>query len=150
MTSWTAIQAHCKELFGFTPSMLQVRLWWFGRRGNGMGTLSLARKQWAIREIAPWDVIIKLALSYMAEQKNIRSKKLTKEEVCRFIYFLLWKSDQVRISEARDKKGKVFIGQTFWGYAAEHRSMFITIVSKRGEKSMRQTMKKILASLEDE
>jgi len=148
MTSWTAIEAKCRELFGYTPSKRQLTFWWFGSMSHSLNKDRRERKEWIIREVGPWDVVIKLALRYTQDKGGFTPKTAVPEDINRFVYYLLWKSKVNRYAEAYDKKGKLFWAPTFWQWAIEHRDTYKPVLSQKGRQGMKR-MKDVLQQLGD-
>lgn len=146
MTTWTSIADKAHEYFGFRPDMVQMRMWWFGAVKKPQAE-KYAAKNWAMREIGEWDVVIKLAMLYTWQMKDKANKKMSTDEICSFVYWLLWHSPQVRVMEAKDKNGKVFMGLTFWGWAVENRKKFSPVVSAGGIKKIKQALKNMMEVL---
>lgn len=144
-TSWTSVQKHCYKLFGYYPNYNQLRFWWFGTISAKRPDLAL-RKTWGVREVNEWDVVIKLALDYAAKEGNLTTP-YKEGDVSRFVYYLLWKSEQVRNNEAKNKKGETFYGQSFWGWAIERRNNYDPFINKTGAKNMKSNARKFLQKM---
>lgn len=144
-TSWTSVQKHCKSIFGFYPTYGQLRFWWFGNMANKNPQFAV-RKMWATREINEWDVIIKLALDYAGKEGNLTTP-YKEGDVNRFVYWLLWKTEQKRFVEAIDKKNIKFNAQSFWGWAVEHRRDYEPFVNKTNMNTMKSSARKLLQKM---
>jgi len=147
-TSFEKIQSLALLNFGRDPGMSQVRMWWFGcSRGKNRDYQS--RIEWPQREVGPWEVVIKLAIRYTREMVAKSGRRWDDGQIWSFIYWLLWKSELVKLEKRTGPTGD-FMGQTFWGWAAERRNSEAPTIGKKARRDFVKALKNALKSMEDE
>lgn len=143
-TSFTVIAREAQERFGEAPSMLQVRLWWFGQTRGGMTPERQAHRRHVEREVGPWEVVIRLALRYANNAfKECRDPNF----IYRNVYTLIW-SDFKTTVKAKNKKGEEFMGRTWWMYAVEHRYQLEPTVGKRSTQNMQAGLNEFVRQMQ--
>lgn len=145
--SWKEIQEHCKRRFGFYPALWQVRLWWFGSR-KAADDEKLFHKTRVEQEFGAWDVVIRLCMDYAFETvKKTHAKSWNSEEVCRFVYHLLWSKFERSKTVRRRSDGKMINAATWWTWALERRGKYEPVIAERGLLNMRQGFRKLVDSM---
>lgn len=142
-TIFTSIQAHCKRHFGVEPSMMQMRLWYFGQ-SRGKNPKDRQNHKIRICEIiAEWDVIIKLAMDYTKSVVVKSKRKWNDDEIFSFVYYLIW-SPYCTTQERKRKDGTLFHGATFWTFALENRHQIKPHVDQKAVATFRDALRAIL------
>lgn len=145
MDAWKSVQVKCKKVFGYEPSVFQMRLWWFGTNQSNMSEERKAHREQVERNIAPWDVIVKNALNYTVIQVSKSKSRWSDADINKFVYFLLW--DKYRLfDEVKTTKGTAQL-PTFWQYCMDHKNAEQAVLSKRGVKSIKQALKMMIEGM---
>lgn len=146
MTGWDEIKKEYIYLFKAEPSNWQLRLFYFGQiraaykdpRRAEITIKLQAHRQQIEREVAPWDVSVRLAFLYI--YKQIKKKKLefkggfTYDKLNRMIYKTLW-SDFRRTRPVRIKGEEKHL-PTFWSWAIEHKNSYDPGIADRNVRKM--------------
>lgn len=152
--SWDAIRLAYKNNFKFDIPTWQVKLWWFGKRPHigkkptdeqtKLLSEYLAHRQTIEREVAPWDVVIRLAILYMHEQliwRKMDRKMFFSNghfdfaKLNGFIYHILWSKYEQTQRRTRKSDRAEFYAPTWWMWALEHRHDIDPVLSKGGVTS---------------
>jgi len=171
--SWQEIANCYRTYFKKDVAIWQVNLWWRGRKpkepkedapkeawdayGIKMSYYK-GHRHTVEREVAPWDVVIRLSFKYIYEQ--LYSHKMDRaffkvnghfsfEKLNAFIYFLIWSKFERLQEHHRKSDGAAFMAPTFWGWAIDHKKDYKPILSKGGTKGIREIMKRIGQEAED-
>lgn len=133
MNEFKVIKEHYKACFKSDIANWEVNMWWYGQaKGWNKADSELvlkrrAHKQRIAREIAPWDVVVRLACSYahakLTERKIKFKHGFTYTKLNAFITYLLWSKVQL-VRPIELANGDTVNVQTFWSWAVEHRNRF--------------------------
>jgi len=116
------------------PDMNQMRLWYFGN-SNRITQKKAKHKNYIVKEIAAWDVIIKLALRYTKGVATKSNRRWSDAEICKFVFNVIW-SEYNRVGKFTNKQGNEFQAPTFWSFAAENRHSIQPHINKTASKSI--------------
>ncbi len=151
MGVYPTLQSYFKSLFKADCSTYEVNFWWYGiakgfRSETEANLKRLAHRQRITREIAPWDVVIRLAIKYtwiQLKEKGLRfDGGYTPAKCKRFISGLLW-SQVTLVRPVKLKDGRQFNVQTFWSWAAENKGAFAPIGSDSAPRSLTSLFQEI-------
>ena len=144
MAVYPVLQSYFKSLFKDDAETFEVNFWWYGvpvgfQKKSPSNLRRDAHRQRISREIAPWDVMVRLAIKYawiQIKEKGLRFENGYSHEMCkRFITYLLW-SRVTLVRPVKMKDGREFNVQSFWSWAAEHKGMFRPHGSSRAPRSL--------------
>lgn len=146
MNTWNQIKRLCQQLFGFTPTINQLRLWYFGTSYR-YGDIKKNHRQQVEGIIGPWDLVIQLACHY-TKQEIINSRRhWSNEEIVKFIYYLVWSDYQLFITQKK-KDGTTFEAPTFWNWALENKNKTTAKMSPAAAKNFKQVLQEMLKKME--
>lgn len=144
MNTYQIVAKHYADLFKTKTALWQVRLWYHGTTNKADEALLLPVRRRIENTIAPWDCVIRLAMTWTHAQ--IKSKKLVFEEgfnytkLDKYIYWLLWSSDFKTACPMKIKGETVYL-PTFWTWAVEHRHDYTT--HGNADKTIKNILKKL-------
>lgn len=134
MNQWDSIKEHYERHFKEELTTWQCKLFMMGTTHKADIGLRVQRQR-IENQIAPWEVVVKLAMLWTYNQ--VKAKKLvfkgefTYKKLNGFLYDLLWKSEFQPVKLVK-WNGTEFYARTFWGWAVENKHRYQPTVAKKG------------------
>jgi len=156
-SGWTEIQRCYKQYFKAELSTWQLRLFYFGERRAHYKDPELSKKtiermahrQHVEREVAPWDVVIRLAFLYIYQQAKKKkldwNGKFTYDKLNRLIYATIW--GEFRRTRPVHINGTCKHLPTFWAWAIDNKNKFDPVIAQSGLKKMDRFIKDTLTNI---